>query len=32
MLEFCADVTAGTDFIEAPVNAEGVKAGEPAMA
>ena len=32
MLEFCADVTAGTDFIEVPVNAEGVKSGEPALA
>lgn len=27
MLEFCADVTAGTDDIAAPVNAEGLKEG-----
>jgi catechol 2,3-dioxygenase-like lactoylglutathione lyase family enzyme len=28
MLEFCADVTAGTDYIAAPVNADGIKADE----
>jgi catechol 2,3-dioxygenase-like lactoylglutathione lyase family enzyme len=28
MLEFCADVKAGTGYIEAPINAEGEKVGE----
>ncbi len=28
MLEFCADVSAGTDDIAMPVNAEGLKAEE----
>ena len=32
MLEFCADVTAGTDDIAMPVNAEGLKAEETAPA
>jgi catechol 2,3-dioxygenase-like lactoylglutathione lyase family enzyme len=32
MLEFCADVTAGTDEIAAPVNAAGVKVGATALA
>ncbi len=32
MLEFCADVTAGSPDIAAPVNAEGEKVGEPTLA
>jgi catechol 2,3-dioxygenase-like lactoylglutathione lyase family enzyme len=32
MLEFCADITAGTGYIEAPLNAEGIKVGEAALA
>ncbi|MFV2091349.1 MAG: hypothetical protein ACC642_11875, partial [Pseudomonadales bacterium] len=32
MLEFCADITAGSGYIEAPVNADGVKVGEPVLA
>jgi catechol 2,3-dioxygenase-like lactoylglutathione lyase family enzyme len=32
MLEFCADITAGSGYIEAPVDAEGVKVGEAVSA